>query len=726
MKSVCFHKGLAPLWVGIGLAGFLFGLAAWVAAQRARPPRPTTGFDDVVFAISFSPDGTTLAIARGAGEPTQRYGRIELWDTGTGLIRHVIKGFDGPIGSVAFSPDGKTLVSGSSEFHSEKVQEQARSRSGSVFGELKWWDAQTGELKNKLTLPTEGNVSVRATYSPDGNQLAVVSSFMQFSFLTFNSPFDVTTPNFSVLPPTPTFRSPVIFTSDLKLLDSQTGTSGTKLKAERPKHAVFSPDGQLLAADNGNEIKLWQVRTQKEERKLRDFKGAPNAMAFSPDGLLFAVAVTKFERRPLERAIKLMARSEVRLYDVRTGKPTRKFPDLGAINSLAFEPGGKFLLMGGVSDERDGNLPSVKLYDLHTGKWATLPAGGDDFNDAVSSLAVSANGSWLAYQSGNATVRLRDTRTWKVKQTMDAKSVGDDDRRPVSRFLLTVNRVTALAFSNDGKTLSGEIEGSGIKLWDPRTGEVKRKLGDKESAASLVAISSNGESVVDVSADETLRVWQADQDKPVVLKLSSGSISALALSTNGKLVAIGGDDELRLWDAGAGENMRTLSGHQATVNALVFSQDDRLLGSADTAGNIKIWDVATGQLKDNFSAGAKVTALRFAPMGQLLASAGDDRSVSLWDLRSDGLRFKLQKHSGTVNALTFSTDGQLLASGSDDRSVIIWEVASGKSKKTLKGHDLTVASLAFSPDGSIIASGSGNASVVLWEVRTGKLNRVLR
>src|SRR6476646_810389 len=91
-------------------------------AQRRGRTLNTTGFDDVVFAVAFSPDGNTLAIARGAAEPSQRFGRIELWDTQTGKLRHVIKGFDGPVKTVSFLPDGQTLVSGSLEFRSSKIQ----------------------------------------------------------------------------------------------------------------------------------------------------------------------------------------------------------------------------------------------------------------------------------------------------------------------------------------------------------------------------------------------------------------------------------------------------------------------------------------------------------------------------------------------------------------------------------------------------------------------------
>ena len=243
----------------------------------------------------------------------------------------------------------------------------------------------------------------------------------------------------------------------------------------------------------------------------------------------------------------------------------------------------------------------------------------------------------------------------------------------------------------------------------------------------MVAISPNGSSLAAAGEDRTLRLWNiADDKKKSIPRPDGESTSALALSTVGQLMAVGNGKELVLLNAQSGEKLLTLSGHQTTINRLVFSHDDGTLASADEGGTIKLWDLTSGQNKNTINAGGKVTALRFAPGGQVLASAGEDKAISLWDVRTGGLQGKLKKHDAAVNAIAFSPDGQLLASGSDDRTVIIWEMASGKSKRTLKGHDLTVLSLAFSPDGSLIASGSGNASVVLWEVKTGKLNRVLR
>jgi WD40 repeat protein len=683
----------------------------------------TTGFDDIVFAISFSPDGHTLAIARGASEPTQRFGRIELWDTESGTLRHVIKGFDGPVTSVSFSPDGETLVSGSTEYRSSKIKEKALSRYGDVLGELKWWDAKTGDLKHKLTLPGEGNSSISATYSPDGKQLAIVETFVQYSLVS-NPGFGlgVARPNANEFD----FRPSVYHFADVKVLDAQTGEQQLKLDAGWPKRAIFSPDGKFLALENGNEIKVWDTQTGKKEQKLKGLKGRLSSIAFSPDSQSLAVAVTQYHDEPAGSMVKVMADSEVRLFDVNTWKVTRQLSKLGAVNSLVFGPSGNVLLIGGLISIKDGAIPGVKLWDLSNGNSANLPTGGEDFSEAVGSLVLTHSGTLLALLTGTATVKILDTRAWQVKQTFDEKSSGDESARPTSRFVLSVKRVVAVAFSPDGNTLSGELEQGEIKLWDHRTGEVKKQLAADTDAPSLVAIAAEGKTLAEVS-NGSLRVWSANSDAKRDLPLTgSESISAIALSTDGQTLAVAGGKQIRLLNVVSGQVLQTLARGQSAVDRIAFSEDGGLVAVADEGGSIEIWNAATAQIEKTMNLTGKVTALRFAPDGHTLATATEDHSISLWNVSSGLQQQRLQKQSATINALAFSADGQFLASGSDDCTVVIWDLVAGKSKRTLKGQDQTVTALAFSPDGTLLASAGGDASVVVWEVRKGNVNRVLR
>jgi WD40 repeat protein len=389
-----------------------------------------------------------------------------------------------------------------------------------------------------------------------------------------------------------------------------------------------------------------------------------------------------------------------------------------------FALNGRQLIVTGTVREDGRPFATLELADLQTGslgKIATREEG------TASSAVLSPDGRMVAFQTDASSVYLVDTVTWKIKQTFNESSDRSFTNTAARRFLLSVKSVTTLAFSADGKTVSGEIEQGGIKLWDPRTGEVKKFLGAQDDTGSMAAISSNGNVVVEVgSEDGTLRIWNIATGERKTIPATEGPVSAMAISPDGLRLAIAYLHSIVLLNTLTGEQLKKLDVQPVKVDCLSFTADGRTIAVAGEDGTIQTLDLASEQITKTIRGGGKITALRFAPAGRTLASAAEDGMVSLWDLQTGALSLQLKKHSGAVNAIAFSTDGNWMATGGDDRSVIVWELATGKARRTLKGHDLTVTSLAFSPDGTLLASGEGNASVVLWDMPSGKLNRVLK
>jgi WD40 repeat protein len=438
----------------------------------------------------------------------------------------------------------------------------------------------------------------------------------------------------------------------VQLWDVAAGKATDVVDAE-PKYfraVALSPDGKVLAAIGGGEVRFWDVATGRGRGLIGGGGWAfARAAAFSPDGRTLATAQDHC--------------STVHLWDTATGAlKSEPAGHAGWPGEVAFSPDGRWVATTGGLDG------TIYVWDPQTG----APLVRVCRRGWVRACAFSADGRLLfSCWTGDKLV-FSDAATGRELHTVGLGAPGLSGLH----MCLSDDRRTVVALS-DPLRRHAELRVAG---WDTATR--KQLFGRWCSCGEHFGIA--------VSADtKVLAMPQGGGPPPWSHAPGSGPI--------------------RLEELATGEQLLSLPAPEGQTRPLAFSPDGRLLVTCtfgprqriatggrpgENVETLRVWELASAT---EVLAWPTVSNCRvaFSPDSRVLALSAPARQILLWDLRRGRELRRIGGFDADVTSLAFSPDGRRLVSGLSDSTLLVWDVTATRPAPGAGGIDAAGAARAW-------------------------------
>jgi WD40 repeat protein len=190
-----------------------------------------------------------------------------------------------------------------------------------------------------------------------------------------------------------------------------------------------------------------------------------------------------------------------------------------------------------------------------------------------------------------------------------------------------------------------------------------------------------------------------------------------AVAVNGRRVATGANDVVRIWDAEKGTLLRSYPAMPQIIRRLAFSRDGTQLAVACPGKPIHVWDTTpVGKPSDEpprLLRGSDAIALAYSPVSDRLASVSRDRMLRVCDPRRDQecTVLNLPKAGET---LALAPGRPIVAVIGGDQRFHLWNWRTGEHQE-LEGHVAALNAIAFSGQGTLV-SAAIDGTICIWDI----------
>jgi WD40 repeat protein/serine/threonine protein kinase len=667
---------------------------AWSATYFANGTRIATG-DDLggqvwdartgakLFALPAT--GTTYQVIASPGDDRLYTlgadGRVRIWAAASGISLGVLAQPENSTGSYrvgAISPDGRLLAAIDQETFTARV-----------------WNTESKKLLTEFG--SRSSSAARVAFSHSGRWLVVTDG------------------------------------DELQLVDVRSWTPAPRLPLVAVRALAFDPkEDHLVTGSASGEVAIWSIPDGTRTQLLHEVGDAISQVAFAPNGdfvaagsddgsvLVWSSRTGSLQSRlvnhvrsvrclAFDAASKLVASGgadgRLSISEVGTGMPITVLQNSinNTVADVHFDPSSRYV----VAAAWDG---AVRVWDIHPPyrRWTSQEIGrecgtnvspdedrrfivvGCDGHDTR--VWDTAHDKLLAELPSVVPVDNRYNRPLPVVSADGARvAIADGDTvviyaLPGGRPLRTVHHaavVTAVAFRATGYALvSGSADGE-LKLTVDEA--EASNSSNRPSPVDAVGVLHDGR-IVAAYADRHLVVYGANLSVMNDLLVSPTRIRAFRMARGtSRFVSIpvtGSPAPPVLWDVDSPLPPRKLEGHSSQVFSAKFVLDGKEILTASTDGTARMWDAATGRLKQTyFGSPSALLDAAMSPDGRMVVTAGADGILRFWDTASGLSLWSLRAHKSLISGVHF--EGHDLVTRGFTGEISRWQIRATRSAAEL-------------------------------------------
>jgi eukaryotic-like serine/threonine-protein kinase len=450
----------------------------------------------------------------------------------------------------------------------------------------------------------------------------------------------------------------------------------------------FSPDSRWLVCSCAGGARLVAAGDWTGAKRL---EGDGEHARFAPDGSRLGVAW----------------RGHLRIFDLQNGE-AHDIPEVPLPPSVQFEFCGSGNEVVGF-----GNDGKLALYDLRSGTCRRLPGVAT----ALTSLAVSADGRWLAAGGWTGEVTIWNLATTSVHRTWKAH----------------LGLSFGLAFSHDSAVLATAGSDQAVRLWNVTIGAPVRSLRGNLDEVWRLRFSPDDRRVYTASKDGVVCEFQVAglEPPPAVpeFRWEFGWTRYSADKQRATLVY----REAAYWEVRDASTLAVVNAFEVPVQEerragwLVSESTGTWLAVGTKSGEIVILSASSGQIRRRHqltSAPLQVVAVSddASQAVTFVREAGPRAALTLWNLVTGAREATFEADADDRFGVVFSHDGRrLVVPKANSDALEIWSIPERRSRHRLEGHRSWLGTAAFSSDDQLLATCGQDASVCVWQVATGRM-----